>query len=103
MARFAVLSMLIAAMLAGCGQVIVFGHVVGEHKTGTGAEPNAGGAGTAKAEQPQSATPASASTADTTASASIPPAARSPVIARVVKAVNITVTPEAVATVKGDA
>ena len=93
MARFAVLSMLIAAMLAGCGQVIVFGHVVGEHKTP--AEP-----------RPQSAVPATApasTAAETTAPVSEPVPAKSPVIAHVVKAVNITVTPEAAEKVTGDA
>jgi hypothetical protein len=120
MAKFAVLWVLVATMLAGCGEVIVFGHVVGERKT---------------AEQPQpdrtpssAATPATAATSATaagapstsagsgapapqpgspaapgTSSAETRLAAAASSAPHVVKSVNIVVTPEAAAKVTGDA
>lgn len=98
MARFSIASLLILAMLAGCGQVIVFGHVVGEDKPS--AQPKPEGSATTP---PQAATPASASAAGASTPANAQLAARSPVVAHAVKAVNLTVTPEAAARVTGDA
>jgi len=78
MTRLAILSVLIVTLLAGCGQVIVFGHVVGERKES--AEP-----------QPESTAPTSSSYT------------ASPRLTHAVKAVNLTITPEAAAKVTGDA
>ena len=94
MAKFAVLSVLVATMLVGCGQVIVFGHVVGERK-GAEAPITADTAAPAS----QSSAPAAAGAAVTEA----PPPAVPPQVPHVVKSVNIVVTPEAAAKVTGDA
>lgn len=105
MARLAILGVLIATLLAGCGQVIVFGHVVGDHRA---SEPKSESV-PADAPAPQSATPAtsaSASAGDSSATAQPPLAPKSssnPSVTHVVKAVNVTVTPEAAAKVAGDA
>ena len=93
MRRLSILSVLIAAMLAGCGQVIVFGHVMREGNSSV--QPKEEGSG--------SGGPAPQATAPASAAASSPPPAKSPAIAHVVKAVNLTITPEASARVTGDA
>ena len=98
MVRFAFLSLLVVAMLAGCGQVTVFGHVVGEKNETV--QPPAEGAQTATPPSP-SAKPASAGEASPPANTQL--AAKAPAIPHVVKSVNLTVTPEAAAKVAGDA
>jgi hypothetical protein len=82
MIRLSILSVLLLAMLAGCGEVVVFGHVVREapSKT-TAANPNSA-----------TATDSSQATAETSASvAAVAPSAG----AHVVQAVNLTLSPEA--------
>jgi hypothetical protein len=119
MGKFAVLSVLIGTLLAGCGQVIVFGHVIGERKES--AQPSAeaspatagsaaGTSGTAAAQAANAAhaQPAAAGADASAPAAAVAPAAtrvaaRAPAITHAVKAVNITVTPEAAAKVTGDA
>lgn len=108
----------VVALLAGCGQVIVFGHGMGERPeavakpatttettstteatSATKAAPPA--AGTAAPTTPTpGGTPAPHSTAPTS---SAPLASTSPHAAHVVKSVNIIITPEAAAKVTGDA
>ena len=124
MARLAILSVLIVTMLAGCGQVIVFGHVVGERKESVEPKPEptsatpapqqgatasqAAGTATSQSAAPEATgSPSAASSAAGPASgeAATPTrtAAASPHLAHAVKTVNLTVTPEAVAKVTGDA
>jgi hypothetical protein len=107
MARLAVLSVLIVTMLAGCGQVIVFGHVVGERKESAEPKPETTSASpqstAPEATGSSSAAPAAAGPASGEAATQTPVAAAAPHLARTVKAVNLTVTPEAVAKVTGDA
>ena len=136
MRRLSILSVLIAAMLAGCGQVIVFGHVMREGNSSVQPKEEGSGSGgpAPQATAPASAAPAPApgsaaatpaapasasgpaSTAATASAstlardasiasvaASSPPPAKSPALAHVVKAVNLTITPEASARVTGDA
>jgi hypothetical protein len=100
MSRAVVLFVLLVALLAGCGQVVVFGHVVGDHKA---AEPSTAEPGTAT---PESQSPTSVPAQTTSGSAaplSTPLPSRTAVIPHVIKAVNITVTAEAAAKVTGDA
>jgi hypothetical protein len=106
MARFAILSVLIVTLLTGCGQVIVFGHVVGERKESTEPKPEAAPA-QSTAREAAGASGAAASTAaapvpgETAAETRV--AAASPHLTHAVKAVNLIVTPEAAAKVTGDA
>jgi hypothetical protein len=73
MTKRSILLMLISAMLAGCGQVIVFGHVVGERAASSEVKPSAAGT---------------------------PPATSSAV--RGVKAVSLSLSPAAASEVAGD-
>jgi hypothetical protein len=116
MRKLAVLPVLVAAMLAGCGQVILFGHVVGEQPqpvpkpeattaTGTGATavaPDSAGVATATASTATGSAVAG-SAGDGSAAAKVPPPAAAAQVPHVVKSVNITITPEAAAKVAGDA
>lgn len=114
MRKLAVLSVLVvAAMLAGCGEVIVFGHVVGERPqptpkpeaaTATGTAGTAGAPAAPGASGSQGAATAAAGAAPAAGSAALdaPPSAPSAPMPHVVKAVNITITPEAAAKVSGD-
>src|SRR5690348_4903378 len=91
MTRFAILWVLIATLLTGCGQVIVFGHVVGDHRA---PEPKTEPA-PAETRDPQSSASSSASgpASAAPAPAETPLPAKSPSIASVahtVKAVNVT-------------
>ena len=115
MARLAILSVLIVTLLAGCGQVIVFGHVVGERKESAESQPEPTAA-TPGSQTATTGSPATAATADSAGSsnaksAAVSPASReaetrvaaaSPRLTHAVKAVNLTVTPEAAAKVTGD-
>src|SRR5690349_12763892 len=87
MVRLTILAVGMVALLAGCGQVIVFGHVVGERPESV-AKPEA------------TTTTATTATTSTTAPAPAKGPAASP---HVVKSVNIIVTPEARSKVTGDA
>jgi hypothetical protein len=91
MMKSAVLSVLTTTLLAGCGQVMVFGHVVGERPVTT--EPNT--EATAGAAAPAAVAPL------TPAEARL--AASSPLVTHAVKAVNVTITAEAAAKATGDA
>jgi hypothetical protein len=91
MPRLAALSVLLVTLLTGCGQVIVFGHVVGDHKTSSSQTDTA------------AATPAPATADESAAPVSTPLPQRTPAIPHIIKAVNITITPEASAKVTGDA
>ena len=99
MARSAVLSVLLVALFAGCGQVVVFGHVVGDHKT---AEPSAPESGTATPEPRSMSAPAQTTSGSVAPVSTLLPS-KAAVIPHVVKAVNITVTSEVAAKVTGDA
>jgi hypothetical protein len=83
MARLLLLSLLVVAMLAGCGQVILFGHEV-----------------RSRSENSQPATPASE---ETPAETAVDEPAKPTAIAHAIKAVNLLVTAEATAKVTGDA
>lgn len=92
-------------MLAGCGQVIVFGHVVGERPESV---PKPGTSSTTDTATPATGATAPATAADASPQAMAPAsdarlASASPHAAHVVKSVNITITPEARAKVTGDA
>jgi hypothetical protein len=102
--RCVVLSGLMVALLAGCGQVMVFGHVVGERRTSeeTKSEATPAASPTAASETPPPPAPgASTGSASTPAEPRL--AAHSPLVTHAVKAVNVTVTAEAAAKVTGDA
>jgi hypothetical protein len=99
MARLSIV-LVIVTMLTGCGQMIVFGHVVGEKPAPV--QPNTEGSDSATP-APQSSAPAQAAATGASTPAIAQPAAKSPVIAHAVKAVNLTITPEASAKVTGDA
>ena len=107
MTRLAILSVLIVTMLAGCGQVIVFGHVVGERKESAEPKPEATSASpqstAPEATGSSSAATAAAGSASGEAVTQTRAAAASPHLTHAVKTVNLTVTPEAVAKVTGDA
>jgi hypothetical protein len=90
MAKFALLSILMVTLLAGCGQVMVFGHVVGEKPASVKAKAEA-------------APTVPTAPADTAPPAEQRLASSSPPLAHVVKAVNLIITPEAAAKVTGDA
>jgi hypothetical protein len=127
MARLLILSTLMVALLAGCGQMIVFGHVVREG-SGTIEPQPASPAPASAAATTVPAAPATASTSPgratsvasasaapgqaTTASSATPaeaaaragtPAAAASSSAHAVKAVNLVITPEAAARATGDA
>lgn len=115
MAKFVVLSVLVATMLVGCGEVIVFGHVMGERKTAEPAPQPAATSTTAGSAPANASTPAgtaaapagqhaaAAQSAAGTAGSPATPTSPSPQTPHVVKSVNIVVTPEAAAKVTGDA
>src|SRR5689334_8903607 len=81
MIKFSILSVLLLALLAGCGEVVVFGHVVRE-------------APAKSAPAAPDASPATES-APATAKSSASLAAVSPPGAHIVQALNLTVSPEA--------
>jgi hypothetical protein len=98
MARVAILTMAMVTLLAGCGQVILFGHVVGEKSASEPEPPAASVPAPADSTQPSAggaARPPTLTGAE--------PVAKSASIGRVVRAVNITITPEAAAKITGDA
>jgi hypothetical protein len=112
MRKLAVLPVLVATMLAGCGQVILFGHVVGEHPqpapkpeatTATGAGATSATPASAAASGAQGAASATPGAAAGSSAPEAPPSSASPEVPHVVKSVNITITPEAAAKVAGDA
>jgi hypothetical protein len=94
--------LLVTLILTGCGQVILFGHVVGDHKASAELPSSQSGAATP---EPQSATAPTPTTDATSASPAIAPLPSNapPPVPHVIKAVNITITPEASAKVAGDA
>ena len=102
--KAAVLSVLMITLLAGCGQVMVFGHVVGERRTAeeTKSEATPAASPTAAGETPAPPAPG-ASTGSASTPVEPPLAARSPLVTHAVKAVNVTVTAEAAAKATGDA
>jgi hypothetical protein len=114
MARFSVLLIVMATMLAGCGQVVVFGHVVRDgsissepkpqEEPGSATAPAADGTSTRGEDSPASAS-GSASASAVAPSAGPRPAAKSPslIATHAIRAVNLTVTPEAASKVTGDA
>jgi hypothetical protein len=106
MARLSILLILTVALLAGCGQVIVFGHVVRDSPQASrpvtpAADTPAADRPTADARGSQSngSMASSESLGASTSSTSPGPAS----VAHVVKAVNLIVTAEATAKVTGDA
>jgi hypothetical protein len=96
MTKSAVLLVLAVTLLAGCGQMIVFGHVVGERHEQE-SKPDA----TAPDSAASAAVDASTAMAGTPAEQRL--AAKPSAIAHTIKAVNLTVTAEAAAKVTGDA
>lgn len=105
MLRLSLLSMFLLTMLAGCGEVIVFGHVVREGSPSSKSAPEAAPATPAAQTAPETAAVTSAAqpaapAAPTQTSAAL--IAKAPATAHVVKAVNLTLTPEAAGKVAGD-
>jgi hypothetical protein len=96
MVRLSLLSIGVAAMLAGCGQVIVFGHVVGDRPASSApkSEEGPGAAAAPAAESPPAAS--ARGTSSVAKSPSLP-------AGHAIKAVNLTIGPEAAAKVTGDA
>lgn len=101
MARLSIV-LLIVTMLTGCGQMIVFGHVVGEKPAPVQPKTEGSDSTTPAPRSPASAQ-ASAPATEAPTPVNTQPVAKSAVIAHAVKAVNLTITPEASAKVTGDA
>ena len=96
MVRVAMVSVLMVTLLAGCGQVILFGHVVGERSAAESKpDTTAAGAATSNASPPAPDAPAS--------TAPVPAEPRVVLVTHAIKAVNLTITAEAAAKVTGDA
>ena len=91
LAKRSILGLSILTLLAGCGQVAVFGHVVGERPASSDAKPGTSPATSASA---RAATPSIQPSSERVAA--VAPAVH------VVKAVNLTLSPAATSEVAGD-